>query len=1114
MKNNKSYFTCKKHFLLGLLSVAFFPTVLDAGNTNAKPNPYKEAPKFPVGSDERLHSYLSSLGAIVGNSGPTCFIAHCNDGEDLDVLREQKRIVTNLKLMGIKAIYDENGDLEPGENIFEFMKNGVENSDFVLFILTPLGKQKVLDNGPFYPEELKHVERRIRKTKNTDFLIPVLMAGKHETAVPEQLEEYKYLDSINLETGKFDSAIFWEEMWPLFEQRFFRSHPKLVEIKTLLDRSALEIEFRDKKRPKILANVFQSGQSELDEPYLVDRNWRQIFPYVTPFYLPPENDSFIESSSPGATESYLTTVWKSLVGDFVKYTITGMGGIGKSQLALAYAYEAYRNNGYEVIYWIRSETEEAMVQDYKTLLEALGITVGSDNRSIISSIIQNLPKKRWLLILDNVPSTTFIKDKIPAKNGHILMTSRDQHGWLPSNALNLGVFQEEEAVRYLFGVTGIEETEENLLQAKKLSETLGYLPLALSHAAGYIREMLEPSFGEYNQIFIRKAAVLLSYHPEGEDYPHAVATTWAISTEKLSPLANQLLTYFSYLEPDHIDPEWFVFLTDAGSIEEIEKAVKQLQRYSMVKYGAQEKVTVHRLVQLVERIDQQNKGTIQWTLNELQEQWIKLWRVKDGQYGMGLFSIFPRELSIDELIRVNSSSHKIYRHLKSIKKYIEELSAQQTTGGIPNENLQKGHVELESLVETIMDTTYPMVLSRYRAESRMKSNRQDFSFVNSLAEGLSVSYKDCEFLLEVAYPFLPENADGQECFEILLALGGRYGGYLDSTVKANLKETVAASIILKDRLISPNGAKHIFEALRQISRGKKESAAAKSAQIITKTMNGRNIEKIIKAVAKVQDRADWPEFLEKAENIKRNARTDDELGSQIIAFSEVFPDSWEVFCNQVSQMNIYAQNEGQYHDIMEIFSNVAAQKRDDILYCTKLLSGNTSEAENVRKIIRTLDSLQDDIARITNVILRHPEISSTDTKCRLMEALQGWSDKDTDDTDNAIGHALAFSETYEYREIFEAIASIRADEREEIMIYANSLYEIKKYRNAPDLIKLVISIESNDRASIINPLKEILTENKKLFNFNSLNGFVEILKQTPEEGRNDFVLLSHLKYAE
>jgi hypothetical protein len=52
--------------------------------------------------------------------------------------------------------------------------------------------------------------------------------------VPEQLEDYRYLDSINPETGKFDSALFWREMWPVFEKRIFRDHPRLEDIRKIL----------------------------------------------------------------------------------------------------------------------------------------------------------------------------------------------------------------------------------------------------------------------------------------------------------------------------------------------------------------------------------------------------------------------------------------------------------------------------------------------------------------------------------------------------------------------------------------------------------------------------------------------------------------------------------------------------------------------------------------------------------------------------------------------------------------------------------------------------------------------------------------------------------------
>lgn len=185
--------------------------------------------------DERLVECLRAIGAVVGEDGPTCFIAHCNTGEQEYILEEQNRIARYLNKMKIKTQYDVLGALGPGDSIDRFMENGIKKSNFVLLMFTRLGKQRVIeDDTSYYATEVRLVIERLRNSDTSDFLIPLLMDGDYLSSVPTQLSGKLYIEAINPETGKFDSALFWRQMWPVFEERIFRDHPRLEDIRKIL----------------------------------------------------------------------------------------------------------------------------------------------------------------------------------------------------------------------------------------------------------------------------------------------------------------------------------------------------------------------------------------------------------------------------------------------------------------------------------------------------------------------------------------------------------------------------------------------------------------------------------------------------------------------------------------------------------------------------------------------------------------------------------------------------------------------------------------------------------------------------------------------------------------
>jgi hypothetical protein len=128
--------------------------------------------------------------------------------------------------------------------------------------------------------------------------------------------------------------------------------------------------------------------------------------------------------------------------------LAGMGGVGKTSLARAYA---NRHLGdYGIVWWVRAEDPAAVDAEFRALLEILlppgeAAQVG-DARTVAFNLLAG-QRDRWLLVLDNVPEAAAVQGLLPpAGDGHVLITSRDRR-W--PNATAVEPLGTEAAVRLL-----------------------------------------------------------------------------------------------------------------------------------------------------------------------------------------------------------------------------------------------------------------------------------------------------------------------------------------------------------------------------------------------------------------------------------------------------------------------------------------------------------------------------------------------------------------------------------------------------------------------------------------------------------------------------------------
>jgi tetratricopeptide (TPR) repeat protein len=288
--------------------------------------------------------------------------------------------------------------------------------------------------------------------------------------------------------------------------------------------------------------------------------------------------------------------------------ISGLGGVGKTQLAVEYTYR--HATKYDVVWWVRAEELTTLAADYAALAGPLALSQreASEQLVVVQAVRRWLMQNRgWLLVLDNARSPAKVRDYLPQEaTGHVLVTSRNPNWQDVASLLPVPVLEQAEAVDFLLKRTG--QADETAAAA--LAEALGDLPLALEQAGAYV-EVMGGSLSEYLDLF-RHYRGLLSQGTPSTDYTATVTTTWEISFQQVrqsSPAGADLLRLCSFLAPDGIPLKVlsegahhlpYPLAEAAADPLAFDQIVDTLRRYSLIEI-IDDVLSVHRLVQAVTR---------------------------------------------------------------------------------------------------------------------------------------------------------------------------------------------------------------------------------------------------------------------------------------------------------------------------------------------------------------------------------------------------------------------------------------------------------------------------------------------------------------------------------
>lgn len=287
----------------------------------------------------------------------------------------------------------------------------------------------------------------------------------------------------------------------------------------------------------------------------------------------------------------------------ITQAISGMGGVGKTQLAAGYV--AAHQEEYDITAWVRAE--DGGVADLAEMAVALALPVDGrtpPERASDTLVFLSNTEQRWLLVFDNAPGPQALAGLPASGNGRILVTSRHRGGYEDFGAeLNVDVFDADTARQYLLARSGRSDGE--AAAADEIAAALGYLPLALAHAGAYCASDTGVAFGDYLEMLEGLSAQDLFDTAPELFYEHAVTATWNTSitaAQREAPLARAALDMMAYLAPDGI-PRSFLSTLEENSLagrKRVADALAALHRYSLVTLSGNQ-VSVHRLLQRVIR---------------------------------------------------------------------------------------------------------------------------------------------------------------------------------------------------------------------------------------------------------------------------------------------------------------------------------------------------------------------------------------------------------------------------------------------------------------------------------------------------------------------------------